>query len=415
MSAADSAMRPLPAEARYPGDPTQIGFAWVPDDRRLESASRVLENLAKSADGLGAKNGKVLRVTLTLVRLAPGLPVNLFGFHLANVGDDGTVTLEVDDQSDVLYAFVANQPVAVIRETAARALLNLVSRQGAVQQVMEDKQSIDALPASVAASDAGNADLAWDTPPETSTTLSVLAERAIEQDLRLQVAFRVDPFPDASSLNRRLSALRHLYNTEDRVRDAVDRTVSTMGARSPSLRGGREDMRLLLRRQGTLQGMRQFTNQTVRDALVCGNGYLQLGVRGLDHWMRCLRPEMARVDTDGHVEEMTREETVKFDKNQVVHLRGVEQVTSPYGISILEPLLDIPTRRKIAAETLALQDAIPHGATQETRMRAEALAQVAKQMETEIEARLEQLLAFFPTALDAASGDLYFPGQEKLK
>jgi len=387
----------------------------VPDDRRIESASRALENLAETADGLGAKGGKLLSVTLTLVRLAPGLPVNLFGFHLANVGDDGTVTLEVDEQQDVLYAFVANQPVAVISETAARALLNLVSRQGAVRQVMEDKQALDELPASVAASDAGNADLAWDTPPEASTTLSVLAERAVEQDLKLRVAFRADPFPDASSLNRRLSALRHLYNTEDRVRDAVDRTVSTMGSRSPSLRGGREDMRLLLRRQGTLQGLRQFTNQTVRDALVCGNGYLQLGVRGLDHWMRCLRPEMARVDTDGHITEMTREETIRFDKDEVVHLRGVEQVTSPYGISILEPLLDIPARREIAAQTLALQSAIPHGATVETQMRAEALAQVAKQMEKEIEARLEQLLAFFPAALDVASGDLYFPGQERLK
>ncbi len=415
MSAADSSTRPLPAEARYPGDPAQIGFAWVPDDRRIESASRALENLAETADGLGAKGGKLLSVTLTLVRLAPGLPVNLFGFHLANVKDDGTVALEVDEQQDVLYAFVANQPVAVISETAARALLNLVSRQGAVRQVMEDKQALDELPASVAASDAGNADLAWDTPPEASTTLAVLAERAVEQDLKLQVAFRADPFPDASSLNRRLSALRHLYNTEDRVRDAVDRTVSTMGSRSPSLRGGREDMRLLLRRQGTLQGLRQFTNQTVRDALVCGNGYLQLGVRGLDHWMRCLRSEMARVETDGHIVEITREKTVTFDKDEVVHLRGVEQVTSPYGISILEPLLDIPTRRKIAAETLALQDAIPLGATEATRMRAEALAQVAKQMEKEIEARLEQLLAFFPAALDVASGDLYFTGQERLK
>jgi hypothetical protein len=415
MSTAEDSQRGLPAEARYPGDPAQIGFAWIPDDRRLESAHRVLENLTKSANGLGAPDGKLLPVTLTLARLGPGLPVNLFGFHLVNVGENGTVSLEVDEQHEVLYAFVVNQPVGVIRESAARALLNLVSRQGEVQQVMENKQGVDDLPTRVAASDARNADLAWDTPPEVSATLSVLSERAVEQNLRLQVEFRPDPFPDAASLNRRLSALRHLYNTEDRVRDAVDRTVSTMGARSPSFRGGPEHTRLFLSRQGTLQGMRQFTNQTVRDALVCGNGYLQLGARGLDSWMRCLRPEAARVKPDGSMQELQGDNTVAFKDGEVVHLRGIEQVTSPYGISILEPLLDIPARRQIAAETLAAQSALPAGASEATRIRSEALVKVAKQMEGETDARLEQLLGFFPVALDTASGDLYFPGQEKLK
>jgi hypothetical protein len=415
MSAADGTIRALPGEARYPGDPAQIGFAWIPDDRRVESACGVLSNLANFADGLGNPDGKVLRVTLTLARLAPGLPVNLFGFHLATVGEDGVVELEVDEKHEVLYAFVVNQPVGVIRESAARALLNLVSRQGEVQQVMDNKKGVDELPARVAASDAENADLAWDSPPEVSATLSVLSERAVEQNLRLQVAFRADPFPDAASLIRRLSALRHLYNSEELVRDAVDRTVSTIGARSPSIRGGREDMRLFLQRQGTLQGMRQFTNQTVRDALVCGNGYLQLGARGLDSWMRCLRPEAARVRADGAVEELKGDDTVVFEPGEVVHLRGIEQVTSPYGISILEPLLSIPARRQIAAETLAADSALPPGASQETRFRVAALAKVAKQMEEETDAQLKLLLGFFPEALETASADLYFPGQEKLK
>ena len=275
MTAGDRPVRDLPADRRHTGDTRQVEFSAKPDQQRIDGAIKMLTELAAAADGVGAPRGQRLRVCLTLVRLPIGLPFNLFAFHLAGVDAYGEVIDEVSEEHEILYAFVVNQPVALMRETAVRFLHDLVARQAPIQQVMQNQRSVDELPRLIAATDASTAELAWDMPPEIAQALSMVGERAADAQLRLEVRFQLDPFPDQQDLAARVTALRALYDREERVRDAVDRTVSAICARHPSLRGGREDIRGFLRSQTALQGMRQFLNQTVRDAEVCGNGYLQ--------------------------------------------------------------------------------------------------------------------------------------------
>jgi hypothetical protein len=413
MSGAEPApARELPSDRRYPGDTRQVGFSADPDRHRIDGAVGMLTDLARDADEIGAVDGECLRVCLTLVRLPIGLPFELFGFHLASIGSDGVVVDEVSPEHEILYALVVNQPVGLMREVAVRFLLDLVSRQAPIQQVMQDQRSVDELPRLIAATDASNAELGWDLPPEAAQVLSVVGERAADVKLRLQVRFQLDPFADQHTLAVRVPALRALYNSEQLARDAINRTVSAIGARHASLRGGREDVRGFLRRQTTLQGMRQYMNQTVRDAEVCGNGYLHTEMTGLDAELRCLQPEHVRIGTNGTYRYTTDSGTEVLQAERVLHLLGLGQIDSPYGISILEPLLYVLARRKIVSSVRAASEQMPPGANETVRLQTSQMLSAVAQIDRETDEKIERLLAFFPRGLAAASEDLYFPGQE---
>ena len=405
-------MRGLPADQRYPGDARQVEFLANPDKQRIDGAVKTLTDLAKAADGIGAADGDTLKVCLTLVRLPPGLPFNLFSFHIATVDSSGEVIDEVSSKQEIVYAFVVNQPVALLRESAVRFLLDLVARQAPIQQVMQNQRSVDQLPRLIAATDAAAADLAWDLPPETAQTLSIVGERAADVNLRLRVRFQVDPFPDPDLLAQRIPALRALYDREERVRDAIDRTVSAIGGRHASLRGGREDVRSFLRRQTTLQGLRQYMNQTVRDAEVCGNGYLYTSMAGLDAHLRCLLPEAVSIRPDGSFGHNTSVGVEVFTDG-VLHLPGIEQIESSYGISVLEPLLYVTARRQIIASVRTASQMMPHGAPESVRVKTQQLLTVMSELERQTNTQIERLLEFFPIGLKEASEDLYFPGQER--
>lgn len=411
---ADNRAVEIPRENRYPGDIRQIGFTAQPDTGHIEAAAQMLRSLAAAADGGGAPDGEPLRVCLTLARLPLGLPLNLFGFHLVGV-KDGEVIDKLLPEVEILYALIVNQPVALLRDVAIRFLLDVITRTGPIRQVRQDRQPLAELPRMIESSHAAVTDLSWDLPPESTQALAAVGERAAEAGIALHVRFTPDPFPSHDQLATRMPALRTLYNEESHVRDAVDRTVSLVGARDGSMRGGREDVRSFLRQQYTLAGMRQFFNQVVRDAEVCGNGYLHHGLSGLDAQPRCLRPESVEPRTDGAVIESTSEGPLIFPAEEILHLRGIEQIASPYGISILEPFLYVRARRRIAQHTRAMWDQLPVGAPEQVKLATRELLHVASAIEAETEQRLNQLLATFSTILPDASEDLYFPGQELMR
>jgi hypothetical protein len=407
-------VRSMPGDNRYPGDPRQIGFRAEPGERHVENAAETIRQLAAATDGTGAKNGEPLRVCLTLVRLPPGLPFNLFGFHLVEVDHAGTVQDQISADQEILYALVTNQPVAMLREIAVRFLLDLITRTIPIRQVVRDEQPVGALPRLIDETNATASDLAWDLPPERPQAIDAIAEHAAAAELTLHVRFQLDPFPRQQDIAPRVSALRDLYNKEEMMRDAVDRTVSAIGARDGSLRGGREDVRAFVRQQLTLQGTRQFFNQVVRDAEVCGNGYLVGGFSGLDSEPRCLRPELVTVNADGRILEEAVDGIRSFSAREVAHFPGIAQLDSPYGISMLEPFLYAGTRRRIARSVRALNSDLPAHAPESVRTRARELLTLADLIERETDEQVRRLLGFFSSTLQPASEDLYFPGQERL-
>jgi len=409
-----SALR-LASERHYTGDARQIEFAVNPPDVRIRGAADVLREIALAADGLGPVKGELVRVCLTLLRLPPGAPFNLFGFNLVQIGSDGNVVDEVSRDTEIVYALIVNQPVAVIRETAIRFLLDLVRRQSVVIQVArEDRDSLEQLPSRVAEGDAANADLAQDLPPAVPAAMAILGDLTASVGVRLAVRFRPDPFPGQVDTARRVTELRDLYNTEMAVRSAVDRAVGVLGDRPMSIRGGREDIRQFISRRATLHGWQQYTNQALRDAIVCGNGYLSMTMLGLEGRMRCLRPEKVIIREDGSYTEIGG--AARLAASSVAHLPGITQVRSPYGVSWLEPFLFLLTRRRVYASALKFARSVQVSmASDQDKEQVEKTLVMIRRFNDEASARRDELLAGFPATGTEAIEGLFFPGQEEMR
>jgi hypothetical protein len=130
--------------------------------------------------------------------------------------------------------------------------------------------------------------------------------------------------------------MRRIYNTFETVRLAVDRTVFMVGGREPQVvsKGATEETRAFIQRFASVSSMTKFLNHAMRDALVCGNGYF-VARRSDPSSLYNLKPEEAVIlgpqrygrARDGRVEELT---------DNVMHLRGLEQVECLYGVSTLE-------------------------------------------------------------------------------
>jgi hypothetical protein len=304
---------------------------------------------------------------------------------------------------------VVNQPVAVLRETAIRFLLYLVARQAPIQQVATGKRELTELSRLVSRTDATQADLSWDLPPESAQAMNVVATNAAEIGLRLEVRLQLDPFPTASQLAARVPALRGLYNEEEPVRDAIDRIVSALGARNASIRGGPEEVRSFTRRSATLQGWGQYVNQVTRDAQVCGNGYLVMRMSGLDWYMRCMRPERVVITRNGDFYEDGG--AGRLDPAGVLHLRGIDQIDSSYGISVLEPLLYLKARHDFVRQLVTMTSAVrTQGLTDEQRKALDRNVSLAKSLAAEADERITDLLSFFLLGLRPASPDCTSPG-----
>jgi hypothetical protein len=405
----------LASDRHYTGDAKQIEFAANPPEVRIRGAADVLREIAMAADGLGPAGGDLVRVCFTLLRLPPGSPFSLFGFNLVDVGPEGRVVDEVSSDTEIVYALIVNQPVAVIRETAVRFLLDLVRRQAVVMQVArEDRDSLERLPSRVAEGDSANADLALDLPPAVPAAMAALGDLTASVGVRLIVRFRPDPFPSQADTARRVSELRDLYNKEEAVHSAVDRAVAELGARPMSIRGGREDIRQFISRRATLQGWQQYTNQAVRDAIVCGNGYLSMTMLGLEGRMRCLRPEKVIIRGDGSYSEIGSSTTLPGPS--VAHLPGITQIQSPYGVSWLEPFLFLLTRRRLYASALSFARSVQiEMVSDESKERLESTLVMIRTFNEEADARRDALLAGFPRERTDPTEGLFFPGQEQMR
>jgi hypothetical protein len=184
-----------------------------------------------------------------------------------------------------------------------------------------------------------------------------------------------------------------------------------LGGQPMGLRGGPEEIRRWTQSHTALLGTRQFMNQAFRDADVTGNGYLEFGFAGLDPVLRCLRPE------DVHISGETtfRLADEERDLGKVIHLRGLEQFDSPYGISPWEPLLYVLQRRRItegAAEHMREAIRAPN-LSERDRERAEQSLRAVAGIEKDTKERLDKLLWFPRRRLREVREDIYFEGQER--
>ena len=412
---AGAVMRGLPSEQGRPGDPRAVGFQDEPSQAHVESSATAIRAIATAITRPSRREATPLRVCFCHVRLAPRLPFNLFGFNIVAVDDEGGVRDALAPGEEVRYALVVNQPVAIQSEAALRFLFDLVERQGPLADVAAHRADFGDLPGLVASADMAAAETAWDALRLSSARAAeALTARAAAAGYALEVRYEVDPLPSRESVLQRIPALRKLYNNQEEVRDAVDRTVTMVQGRGGEIRGGTEQMRGLLQQHTTLLGVRQFFNQAIRDADVCGNGYVEFDFVGLDPLLRCLRPENVKVLGKEQFA-LTEGGRRRVLEQHVVHMQGLEQLESPYGISPWEPLLHLVQRDAILSNVRAFAQEAQRGRLSDNQQeQLSSLLRVVERAADDMKRTLETFLWFPRRGLPAPLADLYFNGQERM-
>jgi hypothetical protein len=398
----------LPSERYGRGDPRPIGFTSEPSPSRVSRTIGVLEEVAAAATMPGEPT---LSVCLTSVVLPAGLPFNLQAFALQEVDDDGRVTTDAA-RDEVLYAIVANQAVDLQREIAITSLFQLLGRQALVSAAMADSASLADLPARASTVDEERTERAGSQlRGDWRAAIQSLHAEAGAAGVVLGVRYAPDPFPDAEAVRRRYPALRRAYDELNVARDAIDRAVGVLATAPWKIVGGDEHQRRIVQEQVEAMQLSHFVAQGTRDGYALGDGYVLFG--GEAERIRALRPERVLLRDDRMFEQ-----TPGGDKDVtegMVHIQGMTQLRSPYGVSLLELALNALRAHDHAVMLTEEAGRLRRrGLTINELHELQAQEDAAASVRADATGRLETLFAFFREQLPTPRTRLYFPGQERL-
>jgi hypothetical protein len=379
----------------------------------VDAAAAALAELGASF--VPAAGGRVdLGVCLCSARYVPALPFQLYSFHIVSFDADGQPLDEVAAGEEILYAFVVNQPVEVQREAALLFLYDLVFRQAALHAPGVDANQADVVAAQ--ATERARAEFRDRMRSGWSEAARALAATARHEGISLRVRHRLDPFPERDAVIRRMPALRETYNSIELAREFIDKVVSLVGGRDPrvSAPGAPEEVRSFAERRLVEMGLRHHMTQTLRDAQVLGNGYLVMPTSP-DEGAYNLRPEEVVVGPTGSFSVQTE----GFDQivgAPVLHDRGVDQFTSPYGFSVLEAVLpEWVTRRTMQEMAERTEELVTRlGGSPDQRQYRKEVQELVERHKKASDDRLAKLLWYPRDWVPAAAQGLYFPGQERM-
>jgi hypothetical protein len=405
----------LPSVGYDPDNPRPVGFVDRVNRDHLRSAGQAISDVAAVAgEGTG---GSLVRVCLCSARYIPRLPFELYSFQVQAIGSDGEAVDPMSDDSEARYAIVANHPVEVQREATLLFLYDLVFRQKALRAI-RDNANADPGSTDLAVADAvGKARTEFRDRIRGGWHSAALAIAGIARSygMDLQIRYEVDLFPSWEDVVRRMPLLRRAYNTLDRAREVVDKTVSMIGGQDPRISApGLPDALIeTLQRQLQTIDLRHFMNQTLRDSEVCGNGYLVMP--SLQEGLFNLRPDAVQVRGEQDFWVLNDGRWMQLD-SPVLHARAVEQFDSPYGFSLLEVVLpELHTRHTFAAAERFARQILQQTDrnSKEGRWAVNTIAMVER-VNAEHEQRLARLLRFPREWMSDASEGLYFDGQENM-
>ncbi|MGA9286408.1 MAG: hypothetical protein WBV85_13310 [Solirubrobacteraceae bacterium] len=406
----------LPSVRFQADDPRPVGFVESADGAHIAAVESALREVAATVEEVTDDTEPQLSVRFASVRYMPTLPFLLYSFHILSIGADGQFEDEIEQGGEISYAIVANHALEVQREAAVLFLYDLVTRQVALRSYGEDDSAdiadIDQV-AAVADRKAKQEFRDAIRAGWASATRSI-ARDALAAGLPLRVRYETDVLPSRNDIVRRIPTLREAYNTIPIAREAVDKTVSLIGGKDPRItaRGLTQADEAKIQRQVSAMNLRLWISQTTRDAQVCGNGYVVTREHP-DPGLYNLRPEEVEIagrDTFYLLRNGAREPI----EGHVLHIPGIEQFESPYGISILEPVLaELRTRRIFEDATRFAEKVIAeYGADSPHGLRVKHTVPLSERALIASDARLQQLLRYPRDWVKDARDGLYFPGQE---
>lgn len=274
--------------------------------------------------------------------------------------DETGALVDAASSGEVLIALVVNKPISVVNSTLLEFLARFLARQGLMSSLRSGKQSISnidvlAQEADEYASRQLQDDLRTMQWEEAARRLS---DRARNDGLSLEVRYG-EPLLEKAEIDRRAPLNRRVYNSLVPVRAAIDRVASAFG--SLRLSGNEVPPDIFREIQATLDigSMHKYSAHLMRDAFVCGNGYLAFELSGRAS-MRLLQPELVHhVGEDKYEVRERSSDEFRPAEGRILHIPGARQVGSDYGISLLEPFLQIAAQNEsmnsIVQESALLQ------------------------------------------------------------
>jgi hypothetical protein len=408
----------LPSVRFQADDPRPVGFVENPDGPHLAAVGNALREVAATVAEVTGDTEPALNVRFASVRYMPTLPFVLYSFHIVSIGADGEFQDEIETGDEITYAFVANHALEVQREAAVLFLHDLVTRQDALQSFRsDDTADVGDIDQVAAAADARAKQEFRDAiRGGWASATRTIARTALAANLPLKVRYETDVLPTREDVVRRIPRLRDAYNTIEIAREAVDKTVSLVGGRDPRLSAvgltqADEDK---IQRLLSAMNLRLWISQTIRDAQVCGNGYAVTHELP-DPGLHSLRPEDVEI-VDKETFLLVRNGTREPIEGHVLHIPGIEQFDSPYGISILEPVLAELQTRKVFEDARRFAERIieQHGADSPHGLRVRNTMPLAERALAASDERLLRLLRYPRDWVKDARDGLYFPGQERM-
>jgi hypothetical protein len=403
------------------GEPTVTGLhGYVPEvtQEHLEASAVSLNqlcNLATTAP-IGPEDF-VLEVRVGHYDHGAFLALALNGFALLDTTSDGRL-MPVGGKSSVRYAIIVNRSVEDQISQTLTFLASLVARQSVTRRIRSGESSIDQIDRRVAEVDAQAAEALTDQlrTEHWREVAKAIAQRARAAGFGLRVKFE-NPLFDGDAIRRRVPVLRYVYNSVEPLRRSIDRNISGI-SRAFYLEGGSNIPAAEFARLRDLLDvgqMRRYLAHLLRDAFVCGNGYLAMDAAGGSRpTLRLLPPESVKIlgpDKFGVLTET--QSTVIPVRERVLHVRGAHQVSSDYGASLLEPFIILAGQRDVLGLGIKEAEQFPPSSRRDSwldesrGLQQRAAVDRARQIET--------LLGSSTTRFSAPPIDLYFPGLEEMK
>jgi hypothetical protein len=394
----------------------------------MEASAAALTELARLVTaGTRAHGTRPLHVRLSHFEHGGLLSLQLFGFPvLPAAGHSVTIPTppgveemppatglrapgEASAQAPMIYAVVANHSVPVQIEHTLAELAALVARQELIS--VGKGVNVGEIDKLAATADTQATTAVTDTLRSQGwrAAAQAVSARSVAAGVPLDVTYS-PVLMDATALALRAPILRRVYNELPGIRNAIDNVAATLSQSLITVGGSSEQVAAYVRNQVEAGSIRTYLAHLARDAFVCGNGYLSFG--GMpDEDIRLLRPELVTVLEPDKVRVSDGDTDVIY--RSVLHETGAEQYGSSYGLSVLEPFVNLQTNRELMLQTLEFAEAYAQPSAPES-VRTKALENVplARRTLDSIDSQVAATLGGPMTLQVQLPADLYFPGHE---
>lgn len=374
------------------------------------SAAALAELAALASTGPSRKGAQLIRLRFGHLDHGGFLTNVRHGFAIMPVTPHGQL---LGIEGEILYAIVLNHTVDLQLRTTLSLIASLLARQDMVRAARvpgTDGLDLDITATSVDQRAAVALQDSLRVKNWRDAALEI-QQRAAASGYQLDLQF-ASPLLSQEEISQRAPALRHVYNHLPLARDAVDR-VAAMMSRGFVVRGEGVSAEALAASAALLDvgDIRHYTAHIMRDAFVCGNGYL--AVPPPPNPLRLYRPEHVEVTSDSfRVRDPVANLRLEVPASGMLHLRGMNQVGGPLGVSTLEPLLILLGQMEQAHYNVEhnVPIALATG-TEQARTWAQRAQDFERRIVAENEREVRDILGGGTLSLQPAPPDLYFPGQ----